>query len=89
VVSTSSEARVRLPDGVALHARPAGAFVQQAARFGAAIEVAANGRRANAKSILEVLALGAEGGTELVISASGDDAPAAVRDLVGVVPGLG
>jgi phosphocarrier protein HPr len=87
-MSPSSEARVRLPAGVALHARPAGAFVQQAARFAAAVEVAANGRIANAKSILEVLALGAEGGTELVISASGDDAATAVRELAGVVPSL-
>jgi phosphocarrier protein HPr len=87
-MSTSSEAQVCLPADVALHARPAGRFVQEATRFGSAIEVAANGRRANAKSILEVLALGAEGGTALVISASGDDAVAAVSDLSGVVAGL-
>ena len=87
-MSPSSEARVRLPATVALHARPAGKFVQFAARYGAAVQVAANGRCANAKSILEVLALGAEGGTELLITASGDDAAAAVDELAGIVPQL-
>jgi phosphocarrier protein HPr len=84
-VSTSSEARARLPETVALHARPAGAFVKCAAQYAAAVQVAANGRCANAKSILEVLGLGAEGGTELVITASGDDAAAAVLELAGIV----
>jgi phosphotransferase system HPr (HPr) family protein len=79
---------VRLPEDVALHARPAGAFVRAAAAFDAAIEVRANGRQANAKSILEILGLGADGGTELAISASGDDAAAAVAQLVELVAGL-
>ncbi len=88
-MSRSSElTRVRLPATVALHARPAGAFVRAAASFAATIEVQANGRRANAKSILEILALGADGGTELAISASGDDAAEAVADLVSLVAGL-
>ena len=79
---------VRLPEDVALHARPAGAFVRAAAAFDAAIEVRANGRQANAKSILEILGLGADGGTELAISASGDDAAAAVAQLAELVAGL-
>jgi phosphotransferase system HPr (HPr) family protein len=87
-VSTSSEARARLPESVALHARPAGIVVQRAARYAAEVQLAANGRCANAKSILEVLALGAEGGTELVITASGDDAAAAVDELAAVLPQL-
>jgi phosphocarrier protein HPr len=87
-VSTSSEARARLPETVALHARPAGIVVQRAAQFSSAVHLAANGRSANAKSILELLALGAEGGTELVITASGDDAAAAVGELAAVLPQL-
>jgi phosphotransferase system HPr (HPr) family protein len=79
---------VRLPEDVALHARPAGAFVRAAAAFDAAIEVRANGRQANAKSILEILGLGADGGTELAIFASGDDAAAAVAQLAELVAGL-
>ena len=63
--------------------------MREAARFGAAIEVAANGKSANAKSILQVLVLGAVGGTELVLSASGDDAVEAVTSLSEHVPRLG
>jgi phosphocarrier protein HPr len=88
-VSQSSELTlVRLPENVALHARPAGAFVRAAAMFSAAVEVQANGRRANAKSILEILGLGADGGTELAISASGEDAAEAVAELASLVAGL-
>ncbi len=91
-VSPSSELLVErnvlLPDGVALHARPAGSLVRAAAAFAADVYVSANGRRANAKSILDVLALGAEGGAELVIAASGEDAVAAAEHLALLVPEL-
>ncbi len=91
-MSPSSELLVersaRLPQAVALHARPAGAFVRAAALFSAEVSVSSGGRRANAKSILDVLALGAEGGSELVISASGEDAAAAVEHLALLVPEL-
>jgi phosphotransferase system HPr (HPr) family protein len=84
----SSELQATLPEDVPLHARPAGTFVREAARFQAEVAVAANGKRANAKSILEVLALGATGGTELTLSASGDDAAEAVEQLATVVASL-
>jgi phosphocarrier protein HPr len=87
-VPPSSEQKATLPEEVALHARPAGTFVRDAAGFAAEIVVAANGKHANAKSILEVLALGAEGGTELTLSASGDDAAEAVDHLAALVPQL-
>jgi phosphotransferase system HPr (HPr) family protein len=83
-MSESSEL-VKLPSAVALHARPAGAFVRTAASFSSTVEVQANGRRANGKSILEILGLGADGGAELKISASGDDATAAVAELAQLV----
>jgi phosphotransferase system HPr (HPr) family protein len=79
---------VRLPVDVPLHARPAGLFVRTAAPFAADVVVGANGKRANAKSILEVLALGAVAGSELTISASGDDAAEAVDALVRLVAEL-
>jgi phosphotransferase system HPr (HPr) family protein len=77
----TAESLATLPGDVALHARPAGLFVREAARFSASITVSANGKRANAKSILEVLALGATGGTDVAIAASGDDAVEAAEDL--------
>jgi phosphotransferase system HPr (HPr) family protein len=83
-----AEASAFLPADVDLHARPAGLFVREACRFAAAITVSANGKSANAKSILEVLALGATGGTELALTASGEDAADAVAGLAQAVAAL-
>jgi len=77
-VSTSSELTIQLPANVALHARPAGSFVKTAMSFLSTIRVRAGDREANAKSILEVMALGAEGGSEISLRADGDDADAAL-----------
>jgi phosphotransferase system HPr (HPr) family protein len=82
VAQASSEGLVvTLPGGVDLHARPAADFVRTAMGFAASIQVAAGEREADAKSLLSVLALGAKGGTELRLTASGDDADAALDAL--------
>jgi phosphocarrier protein HPr len=88
VVPVSSEATVTLPAGIALHARPAATFVKTALRFRSRVTVSSNGKVANAKSILDVLALGAHGGTDLRLTAEGDDAPEALEALAGCVSGL-
>ncbi|HXD81355.1 MAG TPA: HPr family phosphocarrier protein [Candidatus Acidoferrum sp.] len=84
----SSESTVALPEGVALHARPAATFVKTALRFKSRTTVALNGRVADAKSILAVLALGAVGGTVLHLTADGEDAPDALAALSSCVSGL-
>jgi phosphotransferase system HPr (HPr) family protein len=81
VVPTSSETLAALPDAVDLHARPAADFVRAALKFESRLTVHANGREADAKSLLAVLALGAKGGTTLRLSAEGGDAEAAVEAL--------
>jgi phosphotransferase system HPr (HPr) family protein len=87
-VPASSEATVALPAGVALHARPAATFVKTALRFRCRVTVASDGKVADAKSILAVLALGAVGGSVLRLTAEGEDAPAALDALAGCVSGL-
>ena len=82
---TSSEVLATLPGDVDLHARPAADFVRTAMLFESDITVAVDGRAANAKSLLAVLALGAKRGTTLRLSADGDDAAAAVDALGGCV----
>jgi phosphotransferase system HPr (HPr) family protein len=80
-----------MPAGVALHARPAATFVKTALRFRSQLTVGLDdmdGKVANAKSILSVLALGATGGTVLRLSAEGEDAPAALEALASCVSGL-
>ncbi len=87
-MSASSESTVALPPGVALHARPAATFVKTALRFKSRVTVVADGKAADAKSILAVLALGALGGSVLRLSADGDDAPAALDALASCVSRL-
>ena len=87
-VQANSEVHVALPEAVALHARPAANFVKTAMRFRSRVTVGVNGKVADAKSILAVLALGATGGTLLRLSAEGEDAPAALDALVACVSGL-
>ena len=66
---------------VGLHARPAAMFVKLASSFASDISVSYDGRTANAKSILTVLTLGVHQGSEIRISAEGDDADEALAAL--------
>jgi phosphotransferase system HPr (HPr) family protein len=88
-VSVSSNGAVSrtvvIPVGVDLHARPAGQLVRVAAAQGVRVCLRSNGREADAASILQVLALGATGGTPVVVEASGEtaeDAVDAIADLL-------
>lgn len=82
MAQASSEAVVvALPAGVDLHARPAADFVRTAMSFVSSIKVASGDREADAKSLLSVLALGAKGGTELRLTATGEDADAALTAM--------
>jgi phosphocarrier protein HPr len=66
---------------VGLHARPAALFVQTAKRYAANITVRTGERQANAKSIMQVLTLGAKQGSELTLQAEGDDSDQALQAL--------
>src|SRR5436190_22649611 len=76
-----SEVAVALPTAVALHARPAAAFVKSAIRFKSKVLGGVDGKVADAKSILAVLAMGATGVTMLTLRAEGADAPDALYAL--------
>jgi phosphocarrier protein len=79
------QSTVTLLNKVGLHARPAAKFVQTAKKFKAKIFVEKDGREANAKSILEVLSLGAEYLSVITIKADGEDECEAVKALVDLV----
>ncbi len=70
---------------VGLHARPAALFVQAAKPFQSNIKVTHGEKQANAKSILSVLALGAEQGAVITIRAEGEDASQALAALQALV----
>ena len=65
-----------------LHARPAGQLAQLAARHpSTAIELVAGQRRANARSVLAVMGLGAVTGTDVLVTAAGPDAATVVDGI--------
>ena len=76
-----AEITVTLQHPTGLHARPAALFVQTASRFRSQIEVQANGKTVNAKSMMAILSLGARQGTALTLRAEGEDAEAALAAL--------
>ncbi len=67
------------------HMRPLTVFVEIARKFQSTVFVCKNEQRSNGKSPLELMTLGAEQGTELVLEVSGSDAQAALEALVPVL----
>ncbi len=69
-----------------LHARPAALFTKKAAEFkGTKIYVYKDDTKANAKSIMSVLGLGAASGTNIIIEAEGPDEEKAVEELCAIL----
>ncbi len=68
-----------------IHARPAAIFVKKAAEFRSEVFVSHGELTVNGKSIMGVMMLAAETGTELTISATGPDEKDAVEALVALI----
>jgi phosphotransferase system HPr (HPr) family protein len=68
-----------------LHARPAELFAKSALQFQSQVHVRRGSELVDAKSILNLLTLGAVQGTQLVIEADGSDAEQAVDQLADLV----
>ena len=78
-----TERRVTIASSVGLHARPAALFVQAAAAAPVPVTIRKNGGEpVSAASILGVMGLGAEHGDEVVLTAEGEGAEAALNSLV-------
>lgn len=73
-----------------LHARPAKVFVNTAKQFKSNIRVQHGDKKANAKSLISMLTLGVEPGSEITILVDGADEEAAMEALhTAVLDGLG
>ena len=68
-----------------LHARPAALFVQVANKFDSRITVRREAEEVNGKSIMGILMLGAEQGSQIIIEAEGVDAQAALVELEKII----
>lgn len=79
------ERRVTVVNAHGIHARPAAEIVKTAARFASNILLEKDGLEVNGKSIMGVMMLAAECGSQVTIRADGADAQAAVDALAALI----
>ncbi|MEW5925331.1 MAG: HPr family phosphocarrier protein [Candidatus Zixiibacteriota bacterium] len=76
---------VKVINRLGMHARPSAMFVTHASRYKSEIFLEKAGVQVNGKSIMGVMTLAAEMGSELIITANGEDEKEAVKDLVELI----
>lgn len=81
----TQEATVEVVNQAGVHARPAAELVKIAGRFQSEIHVEKDGLQVNGKSIMGVLMLAAERGSNLRFTAAGPDAAEALEALTDLV----
>ena len=78
-------ANVEIVNPHGLHLRPADMFARTVMRFKSKVTVTFDGQQVDGRSIVELLMLAARQGSQLTISACGDDAQAALAELVQLI----
>ena len=73
---------VRIVNRLGLHARPSAQLVSVTSRFESEVFISKDGLRINAKSIMGVMMLAAEKGSELLIEVDGPDEEEAAEAIV-------
>ena len=79
------ETTVEIKNAEGLHMRPAMKFVDLASRFPCDITVSNDEMKADAKSIMDLLTLGAVPGAQVTVSADGKDAQEALETIANLV----
>lgn len=80
-----AEQTVVLTNRMGLHARPSTQIATTASRYNADLTITKDDMAVDAKSVLELLMLAAECGSELTIRGEGDDAHAAVKAIANLI----
>lgn len=83
---TQHQCQVTLINDAGLHARPAGKIAKLAQTYDAQVVVSCKDKTAQAKSVLELMLLGAYGGDQLTVTADGPEAEkalSAIQSLIG------
>jgi PTS hybrid protein len=75
------ETMATFPNAAGLHARSAAMLVKTVAGFESKVILQLEGRQANARSLVELLRLGARQGHEVCIRVQGGDAAEALRTV--------
>ena len=73
--------KIRIINKLGLHVRPAARLSEIANRYKSQITILQDNKKINAKSIIELLTLGASEGTLLTFQADGQDATAALDEI--------
>lgn len=74
--------KIILQNDSGLHARPAGVLATITNKFESNINLLANGKKINAKSILGIMSLGIKANTEIEIECDGTDEEEAMSEIL-------
>jgi phosphocarrier protein HPr len=83
------QAVITITDPVGLHARPAAVVVQTAGRYKAKVRLEHGSKKADARSIIQLLGLGVRQGSPVTVVAEGTDAEEALAAVLSVLAGGG
>ncbi len=81
------EKKIIIKNKSGLHARPAALFVQIANRYDSDVTVKKGKLEVNGKSIMGILMLAAEEGSQVTLKVEGDDAERAILELEKLLSG--
>ncbi|EET60881.1 phosphocarrier, HPr family [Marvinbryantia formatexigens DSM 14469] len=62
-----------ITDEVGIHARPAGLLVKEAKKYQSAVTVSFNGKKADARKLMALMAMGIKKNDEVTVSVEGED----------------
>jgi len=79
------EKRIRIENEMGLHARPAALLVQAVGPLDCEISLEKDGEKVNGKSIMGVMMLAAECGSEILVTTRGPDAKKAIEEITRIV----
>jgi len=79
------ERSITIKNKQGLHARPAALFVQIANKYNCDITIQKGKQKINGKSIMGIMMLEAAVGSKIIITAAGEDAEEAMRELEGLL----
>lgn len=77
--------RIKIVNKLGMHARPSAMLVTAASRYESDVFLTKDGLRVNGKSIMGVMMLAAEKGSEILIEADGPDEQDAVQAIAKVI----
>lgn len=72
---------VKIIDPIGIHARPASKLTSEASKYKSEIKIILDGKTANAKSLINLMALGAKKNSKITIEAKGIDEDKAIEAI--------